>query len=431
MKLSFFFILVGIFSIGIVSTLHFSLANTVLTGLGVPNQAIGNNGDFYIDKSTGQYYQKNSNAWIASSFTAAQSAINSPYILQNANSQPVMSPQGVLLYSPNYAQINPGTNIYCSNGVLNSQGYCVDSQGGVIGSSNYYSSSNCTFGVDPQTNQCNKTMPSLQSNAYSIAHCSTGLINSQGYCVDTQGGILYSPSATTLQSNSTQDKFTNVNCSTGMMNSQGYCVDSQGGVIGSPAYTPGASSSSNCPTGIVTSQGYCVNNPGSVSPNSSTNNYCSTGILNSQGYCINNTVNSNGFCTSGSLNSQGYCVDSQGGILGTPNYSQSSPNTSNCVPGALNPPGNVCAQGGVVLSSPVQNPTCLTGAVNSQGYCVNSQGGVLLPNYSNMPPNPIPNTNCTTGIMNAQGYCITSQGVILGTPTSTNSNFNSTNTTSH
>jgi len=422
-KKLFAFLIIVVLSIGSVSTLHSTLANTVLTGLGIPSQTIGSNGDFYVDKSTGQYYQKNTNNWIASSFMAAQTTMNSPYILQNANFQPIMSPQGVLLYSPNYStQTNTGTNVYCSNGVLNSQGYCVDSQGGIVGSTNYYSPSNCNFGIDPQTNQCNKSLPALHSNAYSIAHCSTGLINSQGYCVDSQGGILYSPSPT-LQSNSTQyNNFPNTNCSTRMMNAQGYCVDSQGGIVGSPTYAYGAYSNTNCPTGVVTSQGYCTYNPGNVFPNSSTNTYCSTGILNSQGYCVNSVLNSQSSCINGVLNAQGYCVDSQGGILNAPNLLQSSPNTSNCIPSALNPSGYACTQGGVVLSSPVQNPVCSTGIMNAQGYCVNAQGGILSPNYSTTLSNTIPNTNCSTGIMNAQGYCVTSQGVILGTPTSISTN---------
>lgn len=71
-----------ILSIGITSTLQVAAAqvtqneNSLLKGTGMPNPNLGNNGDFYIDNTNGQYYQKNNGVWLASNAMAAQGVMN-------------------------------------------------------------------------------------------------------------------------------------------------------------------------------------------------------------------------------------------------------------------------------------------------------------------------------------------------------------------
>jgi hypothetical protein len=68
-------------SLSLVALLQFASAqvmqneNVLLKGTGSPNPIIGNNGDFYIDNTNGQYYQKNNGVWLTSNAQAAQGVI--------------------------------------------------------------------------------------------------------------------------------------------------------------------------------------------------------------------------------------------------------------------------------------------------------------------------------------------------------------------
>lgn len=100
-----FAIVILILSVGIATTIQFATAqvmqneNTLLKGSGPPSPGLENNGDFYIDNTNGQYYQKNNGVWLKSNAQAAQGIINEQ---GSANSQ-----GGILSSNPPVSTYQP------------------------------------------------------------------------------------------------------------------------------------------------------------------------------------------------------------------------------------------------------------------------------------------------------------------------------------
>lgn len=201
MKPFFAMFFVVILSITAVSALHFVFAsdNTVLTNKGLPTPSLGVNGDFYVDSATGKYYLKSNGNWIPSNPSAALGVLKQVPTLKTTNSKSnssINSQGGILTNSPSTNFVQPST-VYCFQGTMSVQGFCVDTQGHVL--------------YSPHS--------TLQSNAGGNTLCSTGLKNSKGYCINgmnSQGGIL---------GMSNYVKSNTHFCSTGLVNARGLCMN--------------------------------------------------------------------------------------------------------------------------------------------------------------------------------------------------------------
>jgi len=160
-----------------------------------------------------------------------------------------MSSQGGIITSQSYSsQSNPLSNTRgCSTGTVNSLGYCVN-------------------GINLQGNTNTSPSYSIPTTTISNAYwCSTGVITTRGLCsnlINSQGGTLF-PNSTQAMNDSNiywcKDGAKSNFCKESNMNSSN--MNSQGGIISS---------------------------------NSSHSTYCSTGVMNSQGLCSQPTVNSQG-----------------------------------------------------------------------------------------------------------------------------------------
>lgn len=157
------------------STFHFVFAteNMIWTANGLPRPNLGNNGDFYLDKSTGTYYLKYNGNWILSSYSDARGVIQqTPKILtaknglnpsrSNTNPGIQISSQGGIL-APSFTLGNRGY-FYCSTGMVNSQGLCVNSQEN--NSQRFFLSSNLT-------NQSNSKLTNASITGNETSDCMT------------------------------------------------------------------------------------------------------------------------------------------------------------------------------------------------------------------------------------------------------------------
>lgn len=171
MKKNLSIIFLTLFSLIISSTFHFAFAteNMIWTANGLPRTNLGNNGDFYLDKSTGTYYLKYNGSWILSSYSDARGVIQqTPKILKaksgtinpssQSNTNPglqINSQAGIL--APSFTLGSRGY-FYCSTGIVNSQGLCVNSQENTL--QKFFLSSN-------STNQSKLTNAPIMGNATS------------------------------------------------------------------------------------------------------------------------------------------------------------------------------------------------------------------------------------------------------------------------
>ena len=199
MKSFFVFLFVAVLFL---PALHFAFGsdNVVLSGKGLPNQSTGVNGDFYMDSATGNYYLKSNNAWISSTKSDALGVLQQVPALKSVTNSSinstVNSQGGILTNSPSSNFIQHSTP-YCFRGTVSVLGFCVDYKGNVLYSQH--------------------AAPLQSSNVF----CSTGLQNSKGYCINganSQGGILGSPIPNTHSSA--------FFCSTGLVNARGLCMNS-------------------------------------------------------------------------------------------------------------------------------------------------------------------------------------------------------------
>lgn len=221
-----FALLLIVFSITGISAMHLVSAtdNVVLTGKGSPNQSLGSNGDFYVDASTGNYYLKSNGNWITSSKSAAL---------------------GVLQEVPSVKSSSNPT-----------QSSIVNSQGGILTNSSLSNSTQSTI-ITPQAGILSNSFSS-NSVPPSSVYCYQGTLSLMGFCVDAQGQVLYSQPSPILKPTASS----NTLCSTGLMNSQGLCINGghpQGGILTVPSYST-HSSTFFCSTGLVNSRGLCMNN---------------------------------------------------------------------------------------------------------------------------------------------------------------------------
>lgn len=126
--------------------------------------------------------------------------------------------------SPNMIGTNP--NSICATGTaMQAQGTCVNSQG------SYYSSANCNFGIDPTTNQCNRTMSSMP-NMFS------------------QGGVL-SQGVNNLQGSNSQSMNSNINPNMSLGSNSGDV-----GSTGQSSTAQGLNSQTNNSPGTISSPNY-------------------------------------------------------------------------------------------------------------------------------------------------------------------------------
>jgi hypothetical protein len=114
------------------NTLAAGAASTWYNGSGVPASTLGNNGDYYLNTSTGSIYQKSSGAWavIFSYLSGSGGTMTGPLIVKGNGSAVgfEVTATNTLLMGPNY----------CGSATLNGTTAVAVSAGGVSGTSQIF-----------------------------------------------------------------------------------------------------------------------------------------------------------------------------------------------------------------------------------------------------------------------------------------------------